>query len=693
MTSQFTYEAPWPIYALAFTNSRQHLPHRLALGSCVTGQNYLRVVARTEQNTSSNRLSAVAEAPLTYPATCIAWEPFPSHRSSSAANSYRELIATTGDALHIWEYIAPPPGGYNQGGLKEVGSLAHSKSASSSGTNASTGVYNSPAPLTSLSWNAFNPSRIVTSSIDTTCTVWDIQTSTAVTQLIAHDREVFDVAWLPGGTEVFVSAGSDGSIRAFDLRSLEHSTILFESTRAPSSYSSPSPSSSFNPSKALMRIAFDPSNSHYLATFKQDSGDIQVLDMRSPGTPVVEMRNGRDGGKVGCISWGEKGVRGKGGLCSGGDDALLRLWDSSMPSLPPPNYAHQSSILPSNPSTPSSSLPISRSTSASSEKPPSVPSRTEPRAVFEAPTEIDNIACGLGGDWVACAGGGTSYGGRGWTPFVEPSTIEKSYRPVVIWHGMGDSAFADGMIGVKEDIEKLYPGIYVHLVAIDKVAAQLQEVEELGQGFDAIGFSQGGQFLRAYVEWHNDPPVSNLITFGAQHMGIADLPACRPSDFLCRGARSAARARVYTPWAQRNLVQAQYYRDHDRLDLYLSTNTFLAEINNEREYKNETFASNLGSLSNLVLLRFTEETTVYPAISSWFGSLHPLDSSLDSADVAPDEEREIPLYDQPLYQADWLGLRSLDEKDALKLEWCEGQHMEIQGCWHRVLDQWIGSDV
>lgn len=102
-----------------------------------------------------------------------------------------------------------------------------------------------------------------------------------------------------------------------------------------------------------------------------------------------------------------------------GDDALLRLWDSSMPSLPPSNYAHQPSILPSNPSTPSSSLPISRSTSASSEKTALVSSRTEPRSVFEAPTEIDNISCGLGGDWVACVGGGTSYGGRGWLRSVK----------------------------------------------------------------------------------------------------------------------------------------------------------------------------------------------------------------------------------------------------------------------------------
>ena len=71
---------------------------------------------------------------------------------------------------------------------------------------------------------------IGTSSIDTTCTIWDINTQTARTQLIAHDREVFDLAF-SRGTDVFASVGADGSVRLFDLRSLEHSTIIYETPK------------------------------------------------------------------------------------------------------------------------------------------------------------------------------------------------------------------------------------------------------------------------------------------------------------------------------------------------------------------------------------------------------------------------------------------------------------------------------
>jgi len=86
----------------------------------------------------------------------------------------------------------------------------------------------SSAPLTSFDWNETDPSMIGTSSIDTTCTVWDVETGQAKTQLIAHDKEVYDIAFAPS-TDVFASAGADGSVRMFDLRSLEHSTIIYES--------------------------------------------------------------------------------------------------------------------------------------------------------------------------------------------------------------------------------------------------------------------------------------------------------------------------------------------------------------------------------------------------------------------------------------------------------------------------------
>ena len=159
--------------------------------------------------------------------------------------------------------------------------------------------------MTSFSWNTILPSHIVTSSIDTTCTVWDINTSTAITQLIAHDREVYDVAWLPASTDVFTSVGADGSLRLFDLRSLEHSTILYEASTVRAKENAKSTSPQTRPaSTPLLRIAFNPSDSHYIASFHADSGEVQILDMRSPGAPIVELKGHR--GQVNAIGWGRQ---------------------------------------------------------------------------------------------------------------------------------------------------------------------------------------------------------------------------------------------------------------------------------------------------------------------------------------------------------------------------------------------------
>ena len=43
-----------------------------------------------------------------------------------------------------------------------------------------------------------------------------VQKGVIDTQLIAHDREVYDIAW--GGVGVFASVSADGSVRVFDLR-------------------------------------------------------------------------------------------------------------------------------------------------------------------------------------------------------------------------------------------------------------------------------------------------------------------------------------------------------------------------------------------------------------------------------------------------------------------------------------------
>lgn len=259
------------------------------------------------------------------------------------------------------------------------------------------------------------------------------------------------------------------------------------------------------------------------------------------------------------------------------------------------------------------------------------------------------------------------------------------YRPVVIWHGLGDSYDSPGMVRVEEIIQDMYPGIYTHNVYLDEsgstdqrksffgnindelefVCKQLADIPELEGGFDALGFSQGGLFLRAYAERCNVPQLRQLISFGSPHNGIADLPTCGLRDFLCRRRNAILKTQVWSSYAQHNVISAQYYRDPEKLDDYLEYSNFLADINNEREDKNQTYAENLKTLERLVMISFSEDETVVPKESAWFQEVN-----VTSGKVTPLEYRD-------LYKEDWLGLKQLGASEKIEYLRIKGVHMEV----------------
>lgn len=334
--------------------------------------------------------------------------------------------------------------------------------------------------------------------------------------------------------------------------------------------------------------------------------------------------------------------------------------------------------------------------------------------------------------------------------------IFSSPVPVVIWHGLGDRYDASGLQSLKTDLEERpeLRGLFVWIVKIvddgssdqratffgsanqqvSLICEQLLGLPEITSKvlnpsgvFDAIGFSQGGQLLRAVVERCGGKVglnVRNLITLGSQHMGINAMPPCPPgsSPFsACRLMHSTLlRNGLYSGFAQNNIIPAQYFRDEAKIDTYLEVNTFLKDINNERfgddeigpmpddptlcpaskkagednEPRNATYAENLSSLNKLVLLRFNQDVTVVPPQSAHFTLPSP---SATNCPFPPDPNDlacyldPVPYEDLPLYGQDYIGLKKLDKKGGLVLGECVGQHMEISNaCWEQVVS-WLGA--
>ena len=278
-------------------------------------------------------------------------------------------------------------------------------------------------------------------------------------------------------------------------------------------------------------------------------------------------------------------------------------------------------------------------------------------------------------------------------PSHNPTTVpDDAPLPILLWHGLGDNYAADGIAEVIELAQEVHESTFVYPIRLDEdasgdrrasffgnVTEQVAQVcEDIAKhpilskaaAVDGLGFSQGGVFLRAYVERCNRPPVRNLVTFGSPHGGISEFAGCGDTDFLCKGAMSLLRTNTWSHFVQSRLVPAQYYRSVDEetglpTDDYLTYSNLLADLNNEREIKEKSYAENIAGLEKFVLFEFSNDTTVIPKASEWFG------------EVNATSQEVVPLKERAMYKEDWIGLRALDEKGGLLFRTAEGGHMRL----------------
>ncbi|KAM1127038.1 hypothetical protein ACFX13_042950 [Malus domestica] len=286
-----TYESPYPLYAMAFPSPQtrtRHQHHRIAVGSFIEEYSNRVDILSFDPDTLSIKLNPTLSFDHPYPPTKLMFHPNP-----NALHKTNDLLASSGDYLRLWEV--------GDSSVEPIQVLNNSKTSEFC------------APLTSFDWNDIEPRRIGTSSIDTTCTIWDIEKGVVETQLIAHDKEVYDIAW--GEARVFASVSADGSVRIFDLRDKEHSTIIYESPQ---------------PDTPLLRLAWNKQDLRSMATILMDSNKVVILDIRSPTMPVAELERHR--GSVNAIAWAPQSCR---HICSAGDDTRALIWD--LPTVAGPN--------------------------------------------------------------------------------------------------------------------------------------------------------------------------------------------------------------------------------------------------------------------------------------------------------------------------------------------------------------------
>jgi WD repeat-containing protein 68 len=246
-----------------------------------------------------------------FPSTKLMWSP---------SRNNQNLLASSSDVIRLYKYT--------DDNELELNLTLHNKKSKYC------------APLTSFDWNKENNSILGTASIDTTCTIWDLNKSTIRTQLIAHDKEVFDIAFSQD-EHIFISTGADGSIRLFDLRSLDHSTIIYES----------------KDQTPITKIAWNMQNNHFISALAWEKDTVYIIDSRRQMMSLVELKSHT--GPITGMAWAPQS---NSHICSVGLDKNALIWNI------------QSQLENSN---------------------------SGPYLSYNAPDEINNVAwCGLHTEWI-----------------------------------------------------------------------------------------------------------------------------------------------------------------------------------------------------------------------------------------------------------------------------------------------------
>ena len=171
-------------------------------------------------------------------------------------------------------------------------------------------------PLTACDWSRANDSIIGVCSVDTTCAIWDLNKLEVKYMIIAHDKEVYDIS-LGQDEYTFMSTGADGSVRLFDSRQANSSSIIFE-TRDES---------------AMTRLKWNLVNPNFILTVIVDKNEIYILDQRKLTSPYGILKVHTN--VVNNAIWAPQSNT---NLISVSDDKSALLWDIYCDSDQPEEY-------------------------------------------------------------------------------------------------------------------------------------------------------------------------------------------------------------------------------------------------------------------------------------------------------------------------------------------------------------------
>ena len=197
---------------------------------------------------------------------------------------------------------------------------------------------------------------------------------------------------------------------------------------------------------------------------------------------------------------------------------------------------------------------------------------------------------------------------------------------------------------------------------LDILCDTIYKMEELKDGFNFIGMSQGGLLARGYVEYCNKYPVINLITLVSPNGGIY--------------YKTLMADNFYEPLQQSKLSVSNYWRDPYKYDLYLSNSTYLAQLN--QEVLSNSIQNDLDVVKNFIMIWSSSDEVIMPPESAKF--------SLQYVDEIDGLLKIQELTETDIYKSGRIGLKKLNGENRLKIfqtNCTHSQHREPE-CFHQL---------